>query len=618
MLKAIACHVRLRPPASLGSDGKINEESIQIEGNHISALNAQGDKRYHFEFEKCHNADSTQEEVFQNVLPLIEQAYKGINCTIFAYGVTGSGKTHTMQGTANSPGVIPRTVDALFQKRSQLRNSTLTLAFSYVEILKDEVYDLLASAGQSRKRDVRTGADGQNVVADLTVLPIKSRVQFSEVYEVAARSRTTASTKLNTNSSRSHAILTLYLEVESNHDPDMKVSGKICLTDLAGSENNNMTGNDRERMRESSAINTSLTTLGKVVDALNVQAQRGATSSSTFIPYRESKLTRLLQDALGGTSQSLMICCLAPGEKFARDTINTLQFGKKAKTVENRLPVTSADSRRSSLVHPHRDSEIHPRRISQIPLPQSRRLPHIPLPQAPTLNPPVLLSAQTGLGTSRPGRPLLGRPALSAIAPNATHAKALRRSTMAGNIEQAEKENVGSVSIEGQLDKKKPMVFADDQKTHSSRTEIPITQDLLEARPVVPAAEPATAVVNGTAFSTTTLTEEERQCRAKVYVGRARVAQQSGNLQQALQLYRKAWECVPDNQKIKTRITEIEMALEGIISPPKLSSTKYREEVKAKGGLKRSRAPAGSLAELTYDDDGNESPAKRGKRMAAS
>ncbi|WVQ71595.1 hypothetical protein IAR50_001135 [Cryptococcus sp. DSM 104548] len=560
MSKSIACHVRLRPAKA--SDGRMNEEGIVIEGNKISAMNGQGDKRYHFEFEKCHGAESTQDDVFDHIQPLLDRAWKGVNTTIFAYGVTGAGKTHTMQGTKEDPGLIPRAVNAILERQAELSTSTVEVYMSYVEILKDEVYDLLGSASEPRKRDIRMSTNGQNVVADLIHQPITSWEQFESDYDIASRSRKTASTKLNSSSSRSHAILTIYLHVV---DETGKITdGKICLTDLAGSENNNLTGNDKERMRESSAINTSLTTLGKVVDALNIVQQRGGDASGVFIPYRESKLTRLLQDALGGTSQGLLICCLAPGEKFARDTINTLQFGKKSKSVENRLNDNRRDSRRLSA-----------------------------LPAKPRAS--LRVHTDAPAGASAAGRPSLGRPALAPIAANTRQVKSQPQGRMslagsAGNKVRKElKENVGLGLTEEQLEKRIQKI---------------VTQEMANAREKERPAEVSLKPVVEHPFGEATgLSNEEKDTRAKVIVKHARSLQQSGNLEGALDLYKKAYDYVPSNQKLATRIAEIQLALEGILPPPELSGRSRHHHDTTKAPLKRSRAPAGStsLAELSYE-----------------
>ncbi|KAF7305126.1 Kinesin-like protein [Mycena kentingensis (nom. inval.)] len=246
---------------------------------------------FRFPFTSAYDASASQEEIFEeNVRPLIDVALSGITVTIFAYGVTSSGKTFTMQGSAAHPGVIPRVVEALFDKPPSASRKT-DVKVSYMEIYKDEVYDLLVSRESAPKLPVREDGSGMVFVAGLVSTPISSAREFDTLYSTATSRRSVGATRLNDQSSRSHAVLTLNI---STREGSVVREGKINLVDLAGSENNKQTGNDQSRMAESKAINTSLQTLGMVVHALN--------KGDTRIPYRNSKLTRLLQDALGGSS----------------------------------------------------------------------------------------------------------------------------------------------------------------------------------------------------------------------------------------------------------------------------------------------------------------------------
>ncbi|WVF72243.1 hypothetical protein IAT40_007055 [Kwoniella sp. CBS 6097] len=599
--KSIACHIRVRPPCA--NDGKVNQGSIKIEGNELSALNVGGDKKYHFRFDRCHDAGSTQQDIFDQIRPLLDQTCRGINTTIFAYGVTGAGKTHTMQGTSSDPGIIPRTGQAIFAKRSELRSSTLSVAFSYVEILKDEVYDLLGDRAEPRKREIRMSSEGQNIVADLIVQPINSQEEFTEIYEAAAKTRKTASTKLNSSSSRSHAILTLYLANKNDEDAAQVVTGKICLTDLAGSENNNLTGNDRERMRESSAINTSLTTLGKVVDALNLNAQKGS-EGGVFVPYRESKLTRLLQDALGGTPRGLLICCLAPGEKYARDTINTLQFGKKSKSVENRINVSEQAGRRhSEPLRPLNAKSIDPTK-------------------------PFKIHSTTGVAAGLPSKLVPGR--RTTLGSISTNMRPVRTAGLKGRDSKVsdEKENMRLKLSDEQLDQRiQKIVNQEIASFHKPASEPVQSADSLpvekvEVKPVPPDENQSPAASTRSSESEVgSMSTEEREKRARVLVTHARKAHQSGDLLQALNLYKKACEHVPENRKLALRITEIELSLEGILPPTVSAPNQPTQQSKLDpimlgSDMKRSRAHLGSLAELSGEielEGAMESPAKRGR-----
>nr|GAT58889.1 kinesin-like protein [Mycena chlorophos] len=289
---------------------------------------------FRFPFTSAYGADATQESIFENdVKPLVDVALSGVTVTVFAYGVTSSGKTHTMQGNPANPGVIPRVVEALFDK-SASNSANTDISVSYIEIYKDEVYDLLVPRESAPKLPVRENEAGMVFVAGLISQPIANVDAFKKLYSTATSRRSVGATRLNDQSSRSHAVLTLNLRTR---DGSVIREGKVNLVDLAGSENNKQTGNDSSRMAESKAINTSLTALGMVVHALN--------TGQTRIPYRNSKLTRLLQDALGGSSVGLLICNLAPSAKFRQDTLNTLNFAVRTKNIENKPVVNERETR---------------------------------------------------------------------------------------------------------------------------------------------------------------------------------------------------------------------------------------------------------------------------------
>ncbi|KAF8580927.1 kinesin-domain-containing protein [Ramaria rubella] len=300
-------------------------------------------ERFKFSFSSCYDQSASQEEIFtKDVRPLVDHVFNGLICTVFAYGVTSSGKTHTIQGNTAEPGIIPRVVKALIDQKNQYPQGTISLSVSYMEIYKDEAYDLLVPRENAPKLPIREDPSGKIVVANLSDKPIASVQDFDRIFSPACKSRSTGATNLNHASSRSHAVLAI--TVTKVDALEQKVlTGKINLVDLAGSENNKLTGNDPARMAESAAINKSLTVLGQVVHALNTNASR--------IPYRDSKLTRILQDALGGSSLGLLICNLAPGMKFRQDTLNTLNFASRTKEIQNQPTVNERDTRPPPKLH---------------------------------------------------------------------------------------------------------------------------------------------------------------------------------------------------------------------------------------------------------------------------
>ncbi|OCB88535.1 kinesin-domain-containing protein [Sanghuangporus baumii] len=339
MATKIRIAARLRP----NIPGEILDDAVGVENDENGAFVTMthprdASQRFKFPFSSCYGPDSTQDELYLNdVKPLLDVVLGGVTVTVFAYGVTSSGKTHTIQGTKAQPGIIPRVVRDIFERSRAIDDIEVDISVSYMEIYKEEAYDLLAP-----KLPIREDASGQVFVAHLSSLPISSLQDFDRVYASANKRRSTGSTNLNHSSSRSHAILTLQVQM-ADRVADQTVTGKINLVDLAGSENNKLTGNDPSRMAESSAINKSLSVLGQVVHALNQGASR--------IPYRNSKLTRILQDALGGNAVGLLICNLAPGTKFRQDTWNTLNFASRTKEIENKPVVNVRDNQPAPKAH---------------------------------------------------------------------------------------------------------------------------------------------------------------------------------------------------------------------------------------------------------------------------
>uniref|UniRef100_UPI00358F4BB5 kinesin-like protein KIF22-A n=1 Tax=Myxine glutinosa TaxID=7769 RepID=UPI00358F4BB5 len=242
------------------------------------------------------------------------------------------GKTHTMVGTSGNPGVIPRAVGDLLQASQAAAETklwTVSFSISYLEIYLEKVRDLL----DTNKQDlpIRQGCSGAIQDPGLTERVIDSYTQFERIFVPASRHRMTASTQLNHTSSRSHSLLMLRVVKAEQVAPFRRFLGKLHLVDLAGSEDNRRTGNSGVRLKESGSINSSLFALSKVVDALN--------QGSACVPYRESKLTHLLQDSLGGSTHTVMVTNLAPEQRFLFDSTSALNFASKSKQVVNR-PLT--------------------------------------------------------------------------------------------------------------------------------------------------------------------------------------------------------------------------------------------------------------------------------------
>ncbi|OWF55341.1 kinesin-like protein KIF22-B [Mizuhopecten yessoensis] len=285
-----------------------------------------------YDFTTVYDMTATQQKLFQECLkPKLLHALQGQNVSIFAYGPTGAGKTHTMLGTSSNPGVIPRVINGVFQKISEEKKACkgeqwkYNVSFSYLEIYNEKVMDLLDV--KNSDLPIREDGDKNIFVPGLAKREIESFDEFKVHFGPASNNRTVAVTKLNDRSSRSHCILRLDLRKSQLCAPFRELHGKIYLIDLAGSEDNRRTGNQGIRLKESGAINKSLFVLGEVVDAINNHLPR--------VPYRNSKLTRLLQDSIGGSCHSVMITNIAPEQRYYYDTYCTLNFASKSKKIVN-------------------------------------------------------------------------------------------------------------------------------------------------------------------------------------------------------------------------------------------------------------------------------------------
>ncbi|XP_076920074.1 kinesin-like protein KIN-4A isoform X1 [Bidens hawaiensis] len=295
------------------------------------------------------------------VSPLVDGLFQGYNATVLAYGQTGSGKTYTM-GTGFKDccqtGLIPQAMNALFNKIESLQHQVeFQLHVSFIEILKEEVRDLLDNKseltnGQNGKTNIpgkppiqiRETSNGVITLAGTTECSVKTLKEMTDCLEHGSLSRATGSTNMNNQSSRSHAIFTITLEQMSKSNSndsmcDEYLCAKLHLVDLAGSERAKRTGSDGMRFKEGVHINKGLLALGNVISALGDEKKR---KEGAHVPYRDSKLTRLLQDSLGGNSRTVMIACVSPADINAEETLNTLKYANRARNIQNK-PVVNRD-----------------------------------------------------------------------------------------------------------------------------------------------------------------------------------------------------------------------------------------------------------------------------------
>lgn len=340
---------------SVPSDGTpqvkiVIPEEARLSTNDRTATNGIESTRK-YSLDQVYGPSSDQTTFFQNAAENIcDEFLKGYNCTIFAYGQTGAGKTYTMCGKVNSEsltpesGVIPRCLKKLFD--SEL-NKDVVLKCSFVEIYNEVLKDLLSDGTNDGKL---------KIYEENKLIKIKSLEEFyirdfkeaMRMLKIGIDKRKTASTKMNKLSSRSHSIFTIYLMKKVPNGSEYRFA-KMNLVDLAGSENVNRAGSINQRAKEAGSINQSLLTLGRVINCL--------VDDSSFVPYRESKLTRLLQDSLGGRTKTVLIANIAPTLVDLQSTISTLEYASKAKNIKNTAqigPLVAEDYIMNDLIEANR------------------------------------------------------------------------------------------------------------------------------------------------------------------------------------------------------------------------------------------------------------------------
>ncbi|KAG5263843.1 hypothetical protein AALO_G00269220 [Alosa alosa] len=295
-----------------------------------------------FVFDNVFGETSEQVEVFENTTKgVVDGVLNGYNCTVFAYGATGAGKTHTMLGSTDNPGVTYLTMKELWSRMEQVKDEKVfELAFSYLEVYNEQIRDLMANSGPLAVREDSTKGV---VVQGLSVHQPKSAEHILEALDYGNKNRTQHPTDMNATSSRSHAVFQVYLRQQdktASLNPNVRVA-KMSLIDLAGSERASATNAKGARLREGANINRSLLALGNVINTL-----ADPKSKKTHIPYRDSKLTRLLKDSLGGNCRTVMIANVSPSSTSFEDTHNTLKYANRAKEIKSSLKsnVVSLDS----------------------------------------------------------------------------------------------------------------------------------------------------------------------------------------------------------------------------------------------------------------------------------
>lgn len=292
-------------------------------------------REHRFVFDRLFDEDSSQYQVYNNTTrPLLDSVLDGYNATVFAYGATGCGKTHTISGTPENPGVIFLTMKELYEKIESLSDTKIfDVSLSYLEIYNETIRDLLNPATLCKNLVIREDANNKISVANLSSHRPHSVEEVMELIVQGNKNRTSSPTEANATSSRSHAVLQINV-IQKGRTGDITEEhtfATLSIIDLAGSERAAATKNRGARLNEGANINKSLLALGNCINALCDPRRRN------HVPYRDSKLTRLLKFSLGENCKTVMIVCVSPSSQHYDETLNTLKYADRAKEIKTKL-----------------------------------------------------------------------------------------------------------------------------------------------------------------------------------------------------------------------------------------------------------------------------------------
>ena len=299
------------------------------------SLESLDNDKHVFSFDQILPENSSQQDVYDHIgKPIVDEFLRGKNGCLLAYGQTGAGKTHTMNGGEGSRGIIPRVFDSIFTFALSAEASVeFSICCSYVEIYNEKIRDLL-DVEKSNLSIRKSTIVGRTDIVGSTQVYVTSPDEMNEVMERGNSNRKVAATGMNSGSSRSHSLFLIDL-TQANETNGIKLSSRLVLVDLAGSEMVRKTGAKGDRLEEAKSINRSLSALGNVINALTEERAR------SHVPYRDSKLTRILQENLGGNSITCLILCCSPSSDNDYETLSTLRFGRRAKNIKNKAVVNS-------------------------------------------------------------------------------------------------------------------------------------------------------------------------------------------------------------------------------------------------------------------------------------
>ncbi|XP_076240537.1 kinesin-like protein Klp61F [Calliopsis andreniformis] len=353
----IQVSVRVRPINNIERNSK-SKDIVEIPNDKELIVHERPQDKYSkkFKFDNVFGPSSKQIDVYNAVVsPLLEQVLAGYNCTVLAYGQTGTGKTFTMEGINNdstlhwrsdsTAGIIPRSLSHLFDELQSSESPEYRIRVSFLELYNEELFDLLSPNDDGSKIRLYedTSKKGAVIINGLEEVTIHSKGEVYKILEKGLERRRTAATLMNAQSSRSHTLFSITVHTKENtvEGEEVLKTGKLNLVDLAGSENVGRSGAVDRRAREAGSVNQSLLTLGRVITALVERAPH--------IPYRESKLTRLLQESLGGCTKTSIIATVSPASINLEETLSTLDYAHRAKNITNRPEINQKLSKKEFL-----------------------------------------------------------------------------------------------------------------------------------------------------------------------------------------------------------------------------------------------------------------------------
>ncbi|KAF2363033.1 Kinesin motor domain [Trinorchestia longiramus] len=333
--------VRVRPPLPREEGETLHWKVTDNPANSLTQITAHDKSAATFSFDKVFDSNASNNAIFNRVMqPIVDGALNGINGTVFAYGQTSSGKTHTMMGSSESPGIIPLTIQSIFKGIEDTPDRQYLIRASYMEIYNEQIADLLLGRSNipgNKGLAVREDTSGNIYVVDLKEECVTDEAKLLSMMHRGNRNKQMGCTNMNDHSSRSHTIFRIIVESQTTIDEDSSLNdassddvavtvSHLNLVDLAGSENAAQTGATGDRLKEGGFINKSLFMLGRVIAQLS--------DGESFINFRDSKLTRILQCSLGGNARTAIICTITPAS--LDQTHSTLRFASRAKNIKNK------------------------------------------------------------------------------------------------------------------------------------------------------------------------------------------------------------------------------------------------------------------------------------------